>query len=551
MAAQAVLIAETIAGMKKAVARGDDASDSDDSVHQPTNRGNKLKRKARYVHEGQLSLPNGPRVYRRKIEHAGYERYIINRNPPRFDEDGDELDDDDVDEQADANAAEENPYSDIRLEYLLAPLTSAADLPHHPSLSIPYLSNTLTELAQEACQIFHKENASLARIQQIMTKFRGDETWIPCGNLQADNDFSLFGSSLKIEQTKGEVSSQMASEELPIGTLNSQSGALHGAERSIIGDPSHGIDGMTAPGENSHSKASSLEESLGDKVTSFAGWNGGSDQAYGTSKTEQAEEHGGLQMPGNNESSSKEAAKELISCSSSEHLSQRQINAEKPSDLSAEDNKSHSADPEPSHKDFAQKPETDLLAGHEGTNESLKGELDNNREKEVSAAISEDEMEVDADSQPALHRMTTRAQAQAASEKNPSTPALSLSSSPAPSSFIHPLFIVAPDALPDRDFGLPPGEAEDTRRLLLLYVQKQEEICRGAEKLYSGLLRADRMRKLVLSWSKAEAHVGEMSDGEDWYDKEEWDLEDDLKKGHGEDDDDSANQGKKTRGRRA
>lgn len=41
------------------------ASDSDNSFHYSTNRGNKLKRKAQYVHEGQLDRPNGPRVYKR------------------------------------------------------------------------------------------------------------------------------------------------------------------------------------------------------------------------------------------------------------------------------------------------------------------------------------------------------------------------------------------------------------------------------------------------------------------------------------------------------
>ena len=41
------------------------ASDSDDSITKPSNRGNKLKRKAQYVREGQLDLPNGPKVYKR------------------------------------------------------------------------------------------------------------------------------------------------------------------------------------------------------------------------------------------------------------------------------------------------------------------------------------------------------------------------------------------------------------------------------------------------------------------------------------------------------
>ena len=50
------------------------------------------------------------------IEHAGYSRQILRRNPKRYDEDGEELEDDDEDEEADARAAEENPYSEVQLE---------------------------------------------------------------------------------------------------------------------------------------------------------------------------------------------------------------------------------------------------------------------------------------------------------------------------------------------------------------------------------------------------------------------------------------------------
>lgn len=116
--------------------------------------------------------------------------------------------------------------------------------------------------------------------------------------------------------------------------------------------------------------------------------------------------------------------------------------------------------------------------------------------------------------------------------------------------FIHPIFLAPKPAHPDRDVGLPEQEAEDVRRLLQLYVQKQEEVCRGTEKLYHGLLKADRMRKTVLEWTKAEAHVGEMSDGEDWYDKEEWGLTEDLKKGQDEEEEDTTQTQKKTRNRK-
>lgn len=51
-----------------------------------------------------------------KVEHAGYTRHILQANPPRYDSEGDELDEEDEDSEADAAAAEENPFSGIALE---------------------------------------------------------------------------------------------------------------------------------------------------------------------------------------------------------------------------------------------------------------------------------------------------------------------------------------------------------------------------------------------------------------------------------------------------
>ena len=55
-------------------------------------------------------------MLRQTIEHAGYRRNILRRNPKRYDEDGEELEDDDEDEEADVRAAEDNPYAEIQLE---------------------------------------------------------------------------------------------------------------------------------------------------------------------------------------------------------------------------------------------------------------------------------------------------------------------------------------------------------------------------------------------------------------------------------------------------
>lgn len=53
------------------------------------------------------------------MNHAGYQRAIISRNPPLIDDEGYEIDSDDDEEQildAMNNAAEFNPYTNIRLE---------------------------------------------------------------------------------------------------------------------------------------------------------------------------------------------------------------------------------------------------------------------------------------------------------------------------------------------------------------------------------------------------------------------------------------------------
>lgn len=94
-------------------------SDSDESVEQNTNRGHKLQKRARFVKKGNLAPAMAPAAYKELVEHAGYRRVIINRNPPLIDDEGYEIDSDDNEEriqEALADAAEVNPYSAIHLE---------------------------------------------------------------------------------------------------------------------------------------------------------------------------------------------------------------------------------------------------------------------------------------------------------------------------------------------------------------------------------------------------------------------------------------------------
>lgn len=130
---------------------------------------------------------------------------------------------------------------------------------------------------------------------------------------------------------------------------------------------------------------------------------------------------------------------------------------------------------------------------------------------------------------------------------NTPTPPLSPTSSSTTNSSssqlqIDPLYLVPQSANPSNPtiafYGLLPEEALETRRILTVYVQKQEESVRGYEAILSKLLTAQRLRTEVLEMCKTEEHVGELSDGEDWIDTERWGLQaGELRKGRDEDDD--------------
>ena len=86
-----------------------------------------------------MDQADGPRVYRRvcalllrsqlclrrlqtltltlaqKLNYNGFERHTISRNPPMVDPDGDVVDEDEEDSDADLTPAEEDPYADVQI----------------------------------------------------------------------------------------------------------------------------------------------------------------------------------------------------------------------------------------------------------------------------------------------------------------------------------------------------------------------------------------------------------------------------------------------------
>lgn len=339
----------------------------------------------------------------------------------------------------------------------------------------------------------HKENRVLRKVKPLLTKLHGDYTWIPCGVLVGSNDQEFFTDT----------------ERFLLPSANGSSEAS--AAPSIVNGGGQGK--LTEGSAANHDGDETLEPSAGDA-------------ADGPTEDSASGKPGGGREPG--ESKSEPPAE----------------NGDGGSDVAQPRAKSE-GERGPKAKANGTAP------GRDAKKEEKRGP---GKGKQSAAGSGEADVEMAEPSAP--HE----------SPKNPSS-----ADAPNPEQngsmvlsavglaetidnlFIHPMFVTPESVRPDRDLGLPEQESEDIRRLLQLYVQKQEEICRGTKRLYDGLLKADRYRKTVLKWAKAEAHCGpnrDMSDGEDWYDKEEWGLADDLKKGQDEEEEDTAQTQKKTRNRR-
>ncbi|KAF2034866.1 hypothetical protein EK21DRAFT_97095 [Setomelanomma holmii] len=431
MASQQQQIIDTIFGMKRKLLRRNDA-DTDDGESQLDENKQDLRRKVHYARGSDPDFLLDPRPYKKQIQHAGYKRYILERNPPRFDPDGDIVEnDDEYEDEDDLEAVEENPYATTQLQNLLTPLTSAADLPNHPALNLAYTSTHLTDLANEAGALSRKEQITIARAKTLFVKLLGDSSFAPSALAAMSN----------------------------------------------------------APFHDQWSNgATRRDENVDDTIA---------DDADGQDRT----------------------------------VSDQDVDME-----------------DAEHVNGAQRNRTNGQVGSEITNgtEPVTNGTSHDADVEKGEEIGDGAEDAsDAASQQTAHRMTTRARAQAASTPSPpQSPSSGVNT-------VHPIFTFSVDSLPDRDLGLPQHEAEETRMLLIAYVQKQEEVARATADLYRGLSQADRMRQDVYKWSKAEGHVGEMSDGEDWYDNEEWNLDQDLAKGRDEEDDETAVAGKKsTRQRR-
>ncbi|PUU82384.1 RXT2-like protein [Tuber borchii] len=195
MAADRQYLTETIANVKKVLAAQSDGSESDDSIAYTSNRGRKLKRKARFVHEGALNDAKGPRVYKKEIEFYGKRRKIIyQKEPLRKRNDDSESDaEEDSDDDTTSVSDDLDPYSEIRIDKILAPCENAADLPSHPSMSHIYTSRTLNDLLQQSLTKLCEEQAHTTKLKNLLTVFLGDDPFVNLEKMQwPDEDFAAI-----------------------------------------------------------------------------------------------------------------------------------------------------------------------------------------------------------------------------------------------------------------------------------------------------------------------------------------------------------------------
>ena len=373
------------------------------------------------------------------------------------------------------------------------------DLATHPSLSRPYIDPALGDMVRSTEQRLQQERINLWRAKNLNRQFLGDVNWLPCEAVETSEDWDMFGP-------RSNISAQSENRK-----------RKRSADKTDIDDD--------APGREQ------AEPNLPEPGNDEANQNGAAD--------------GGIP---NNASATDDGMDASDNVSTVDAAQIKMTRAAKEEDIDAEAN--------PTRTPSLDKPEL-LRQGdlHDTCQvDSNKTNKQNGIEEPTTEEVVIAEMDAsDATSPAPPTRRITRALAANTNVSNPPTPHLSPTSTLTDSSTsslyqIDPIFLLPAQisaqgsAVRGSSFltslsGLSIEEGTDIRKLLTMYIQKQEETVRGYEAVLGKLTKAKRMKEDVLEMCKAEGHVGEMSDGEDWVDTQKWGLgPGELKKGKDEED---------------
>ena len=374
----------------------------------------------------------------------------------------------------------------MALAELLCPLKHPSELCIHPTLSLPFLDPALPDMVRSTEDKLRQERANLWRAKNLSRQFMGDESWMPSENTESVDDWDIFEPKPRIAaQHAGKKRKRDFENEISRNGINGHDHA-ESAHDDISTHPEED-DLEIEPEENVNLSVKKLSGADSQTVPAPA-----QPQEEQRIPDDEPPTTNGV----HNDSKATEPK------GNGEHILRDKDNLEDAQDVSAQ---------------------TDPQANEE--------------EEEADEAISEDE------AVPPPTRRITRALAAEHNDSNAATPPLSPNSTTSSiDSYLlrpDPLFLLPPILAADQRaprnllrLGIPVDELMETRRLLTMYIQKQEESVRGYEALLGKLIKAKRMRDNVWEWAKAEGHVGELSDGEDWIDAGAWGLQlEDLKKG--------------------
>ena len=411
---------------------------------------------------------------------------------------------------------------DLTLE-LLCPLKHPSELSVHPTMSYPYLSSALPDMVKSTQDKLRQERANLWRAKHLNRQLVGDESWMPCGAVESAADWDLFEPRKKpVEETNGVRKRKR--EGIPLEVL--ENGGTNAVGHVVK------TDGIMAAATEREAEETSSALLTGHPSAESAQDEPMRDAGHGDEL--------GAKSPPEDEANGTEARADEDGGGAQDV----QMDNTQDSDAVPETNGVHSPD---TNKVEDGQPLGDSQRAAMQTEEIMDAENVDGKGAEQSPKHNS---EPDDTTPPPPPRRITRALA-ANNTSNPHstnpTPPLSPTptlASSSVSSLLHvdPLFLLPPSVRPSSaasaSHGLPGEEVAETRRLLTTYIQKQEESVRGYEAVLAKLLKAQRLRDEVLEMCKAEGHVGEMSDGEDWIDYEHWGLQPgELRKGRDEDED--------------
>ena len=478
------------------------------------------------------------------------------------------------------------------------PLTAAGNLDKHPALSVPFTNQVLEHMVHNMQEMVQREQAALWRIKNIQTQFCGDEPFAVASRFQGDEsmvDFedrqdlgsanmSVVSNTHKSTQPEaswdamtnnGPVESFESAVETEIRTKSELETANHedslldpqeeqepqdilaedvppGSEPDTAGGNIHSADN---PNEHTKQDENRNHESK-DAVATDAQISDATDslkndeiagEINGAFSNNQHQETDTVILGGDNRDAPLE--------------DQHKVRLKDNTDLNRTNGTEVQAPASAETEGQAQQPNP-VSNGQTHPDTPLADNMSTQ-----DHAIDDANNEGASTTSDGPRRRATRAHTRAqAPEPNvqPTPPLSMLADAPSPhlsvvptgsaAAQIHPFFLPPPEALPNPAVGLTtPGLANEARRQLSFFVQKQQEVTRQSNELLTGLRKALRLKDTVWDWCRNEAHVGEMSDGEDWIDAEKWDVaKGELRKGEEVEDEDPAGMVvKKTRNRRA